>query len=365
MLQKIFFFILAAFLNCSISAAQVHSVFGTVLNAETGEPLYLANVFFNKTTIGTQTDKNGRFLIKNIPNGMYMLVISYVGFTEAKVKLTFPRKTLRPLKVLMKPKTVELENLIVKGESPKIWKKGFETFKEYFLGVSRNADKIKILNPYVLEFKDNKELFIATAKRPIEIINKALGYHITYYLDKYVVNYPSLSAYGSVRFTPLKPESLQQLLFWKQQRKRAYQGSFRHFIDALVFDSLRAEGFIIEYTKKRFEEEGGYDILNPNQIWRYKKQQRIVISFTINYPFLRVTYTGEHPENRIALFAYQDPSGNQISYIKLPEDKAVIDLKSGAQIMPYKVLLYGYWAWSNRLPDLLPKNYSTNRLPSK
>ncbi len=354
------FLTLCVFLIENSTFAQNNAVFGTVLNAKTGEPLHLANVFFDQTTIGTQTDKNGYFRITDVPDGTYTLVFSYLGFHNSKVVLSFPRESLRPLKVLMTPKTIEMKNLIVYGEYPKAWNEDYQKFKEYFLGVSRNAEKIEILNPYALRFKDKEGVLIAMAEKPLEIINKALGYQITYYLEKFTVNYPSLRTSAALKFTQLKAKSVTQLKSWKEERAQAYNGSFRHFVDALVAGQLQEEGFITGYTKKRFGEEDGVTVKNTATLWSYKSPHKIILSFKKDYPFLRVMYTGEHPKEEIALFAYQDPDGYQISYIKLPEGKAIIDLQSGAQMKPYFTVLFGYWAWTNRLPDLLPKNYEAD-----
>ena len=54
---------------------------GQIVDKETGEPLIGVNVFISKTSIGTTTDKDGLYTIKNISNGRYELVISMIGYT--------------------------------------------------------------------------------------------------------------------------------------------------------------------------------------------------------------------------------------------------------------------------------------------
>ncbi|MEP0986236.1 TonB-dependent receptor [Ekhidna sp.] len=60
--------------------AQGGSITGTVTDSETGEALIGANVVIKGTTNGDVTDPNGKFVIKGLANGTYVVVASYVGF---------------------------------------------------------------------------------------------------------------------------------------------------------------------------------------------------------------------------------------------------------------------------------------------
>ncbi|MEQ8628902.1 TonB-dependent receptor [Ekhidna sp.] len=60
--------------------AQGGSITGTVTDSETGEALIGANVVIKGTTNGDVTDPNGKFEIKGLANGTYVVVASYVGF---------------------------------------------------------------------------------------------------------------------------------------------------------------------------------------------------------------------------------------------------------------------------------------------
>ncbi|KAB2838998.1 MAG: TonB-dependent receptor, partial [Melioribacteraceae bacterium] len=86
---------------------------GKVVNSDTGEPLYLANVSLNGET-GTSTDKNGEFeIIVNLNSGGN-LIISYIGY-ETK---TFPLSSLsRNEKNIIKleSKIITSQTVLVKG----------------------------------------------------------------------------------------------------------------------------------------------------------------------------------------------------------------------------------------------------------
>ena len=67
--------------------SQKNSVSGKV-RAE-GEAIPFVNIYLKRTKLGTSTNENGFYKIKNIPDGKYTLVISSVGFKTKSVKVVF------------------------------------------------------------------------------------------------------------------------------------------------------------------------------------------------------------------------------------------------------------------------------------
>jgi TonB-dependent receptor len=60
---------------------------GIVRDAEIGSPLPSANVFIVGTALGASTDMNGKYIIRNVPEGLYRLRASYVGYKSVEVPL--------------------------------------------------------------------------------------------------------------------------------------------------------------------------------------------------------------------------------------------------------------------------------------
>ncbi|MDE6503059.1 MAG: carboxypeptidase-like regulatory domain-containing protein, partial [Muribaculaceae bacterium] len=54
---------------------------------EGGDPVVGATVLVEGTTLGTQTDIDGRFRIANVPSSAQNLRVSYVGMTSQTVKI--------------------------------------------------------------------------------------------------------------------------------------------------------------------------------------------------------------------------------------------------------------------------------------
>ncbi len=62
------------------------TISGTITNTN-GEPLIGANVRLKNTLKGTFTDLSGKFFIKNIKNGKYTIVVSYIGYIKSSKQI--------------------------------------------------------------------------------------------------------------------------------------------------------------------------------------------------------------------------------------------------------------------------------------
>ena len=71
------FLLLASF---SFAIAQGGTVRGTILDAETGEPIIYGNILLEGTDFGANTDLDGFYTINGIPAGTYTLTVSYIGY---------------------------------------------------------------------------------------------------------------------------------------------------------------------------------------------------------------------------------------------------------------------------------------------
>ena len=60
---------------------------GTVIDKSTQEPLIGASVQIKGTTMGTMTDMDGHFELKDLKNGQYTLIVSYVSFRTQEINV--------------------------------------------------------------------------------------------------------------------------------------------------------------------------------------------------------------------------------------------------------------------------------------
>jgi len=90
---------------------------GVVVDAENGETLPGANVNIQGTTVGTSTNLNGRYRLKDLDPGTYDVVVSFVGFqqkTITGVEVTAGETTT--LDVSLSEQTAELEEVVISAE---------------------------------------------------------------------------------------------------------------------------------------------------------------------------------------------------------------------------------------------------------
>jgi len=136
-----------------------------------------------------------------------------------------------------------LDEVRVVGSQDKTWEKQFRAFEKGFLGESYNRKEVYITNREVVDFSENEDIFTAKAAQPVQIVNKSLGYKITYFMDNFEKT-NSLTAYkGLASFEKLVPEDARQERRWQRNRIEAYEGSMKHFLKALVDNRLEEEGF--------------------------------------------------------------------------------------------------------------------------
>ena len=79
---------------------QTSTVTGQVVDAKTGEPLIAVSVQVVGTQLGTVTDINGKFVIKNVPDSASTLRICYIGY-EMEEETIYPSE----MKIFMKPES--------------------------------------------------------------------------------------------------------------------------------------------------------------------------------------------------------------------------------------------------------------------
>tara|TARA_R110001606_G_scaffold280193_1_gene428759 strand:+ start:89002 stop:91245 length:2244 start_codon:yes stop_codon:yes gene_type:complete len=83
---KILFVFVISFCAMPIFA-QKNSITGTI--SSNLERVPFVNIYLSKTKIGTSSDENGFYELKNIPNGKYTLVLSCIGYQTKTIKITF------------------------------------------------------------------------------------------------------------------------------------------------------------------------------------------------------------------------------------------------------------------------------------
>lgn len=226
---------------------------GKVVSAETGEALARATVYLSNTTLGTITDENGQFTLKNAPVPPFNLNVSYVGFQTQVVYIS--GTDANTLTIRMQPAVRILDEVVVRAND-QLWATYGAKFLEDFIGYSEFAQEVELQNPedLMLYFDEEQQLLSAYSVNPLLIVNQALGYEISYWLESYEYSYQTKQVFyeGYPFFKDLakKEKSKRKLKKWSKNRETAYNGSLTHFLKTLYQNDLRTQGFQVDLMER-------------------------------------------------------------------------------------------------------------------
>jgi len=106
------FIVLSFFLVCSVAAMAQTTVRGRVVDGESGEPVFSANVILEGTINGVTTDFDGQFLLP-IAGYPAVLQVSFIGYAVERVNVQGPSDVIT---VRLQPDQVLIEAAEVIGE---------------------------------------------------------------------------------------------------------------------------------------------------------------------------------------------------------------------------------------------------------
>ena len=222
---------------------------GIVIDISDNNKINFASIYINGTSTGTHSDQNGHFELDITKYSSLPLTISALGYYT--VTLTdFSREN--PIEVYLKPKTFELNEVVVVAKSgARERKANLKLFRSQFLGITVNGRKCGILNEDDIKFVKSGNLIKAFASKPISINNYGLGYKITYYLDAFEFNRESgfFLYKGNAIFNEDMSGGMVQTEFFEKRRKNAYIGSIFHLFSSLWANSLESNGFSIRNSE--------------------------------------------------------------------------------------------------------------------
>lgn len=109
---KILFFA-CSILSFGIISAQNSSIYGTI--SSNGVPEAYVNIYLKGTQIGTASDENGNYSLKNVPSGKHTLIASNIGFEKFYKTLTISEGEDKNLNISLSPSTESLDEMVVTG----------------------------------------------------------------------------------------------------------------------------------------------------------------------------------------------------------------------------------------------------------
>ena len=146
----IFFLVLSLSFSSFIYAQ--NEVSGKITDAKTGEALSRVSVYIPDLKAGTASNRDGSYIIKNIPAGTYVIEVSIIGYARQLEKITV--KGAKKKDYLLISSSTELKDVVVTG-------------------VSSATDNQK--NPMSVSVMPHKELLQNSSTNVIDAIAKVPG----------------------------------------------------------------------------------------------------------------------------------------------------------------------------------------------
>jgi hypothetical protein len=213
---------------------------GIIIDAESGLTLSDVNVFLANTTIGAASDAKGKFRIIHVPDGIHDLIFDRVGYGTKAMKLSILEPESLYYRIELDPLIYDADKIQIFGDEPRQWKKKLKVFTREFIGLTDNARWCKIINPEVLNLRNDLQAnkLIATTDSTLIVLNSALGYLIQIKMVEFTYDYSDASCRYEVypRFVELIPADQGEMNQWRDNRLKSYQGSLRHFLALLIRD---------------------------------------------------------------------------------------------------------------------------------
>lgn len=366
-----------------------NTIKGKVLNSADNAPIAGASAFLSNSSVGSSTQTDGSYMLSDVKNGQYDMVVSCVGFETYHHRVAIYNGDIVLPDISLVPRMNVLNEVkIVSSKNSANQKKYLSMFLEAFFGTTKNAAECKLLNPELLDFDFDPEndRLSATSSNFLIIENKALGYRIKYLLASFSIDPGQhiISYSGSFVFEQLNGSGSQKRK-WKQKRVKAYLGSEMHFLRSCIADqvdeeyftvrklvrtaadSLASDSVIYANIKKYSAPSASASQLNYwiHQSQRIKYDQKLYEEHLDSHDFIRVTnikgvYGIGYPYCLVINYCNRrSKSLVDNTIITFTQPFAYFD-SNGIIINPLSNKVEGYWG-TLRIADLLPVDYDMTK----
>lgn len=378
--MKHFIIFITIICNLILSQEQIGPLInGTIIDADTREPIANANIFIANSSIGCASDKNGYFELRNLPYGRYEIIASVIGYEMIKAQIGVYNNRRQTIRFEMYKQPIQFPEVIVSAKEAKKRNRQLQKFRTSLLGASQNSKKTYIKNEDVIRFNnDEYGMLIAYADEPLEIINNSLGYRIHYVLEDFELTEDYVKYTGYPHFVEQTATTYHDFVDWPENRERTYTGSLRHFLTticenyeitqgdtterAYLFNmaDVIKHGVKITYGDTTHIEEQGFYVVQTSD----KSGARLVninrfLSETDNPNEMYLQFGGYlriHYDNELFPFEKRFGSKEKTSWIKITCDSTVLD-KQGRYFDIYAIKTSGLWS-KERVADMLPFDYT-------
>jgi len=319
---------------------------GRVEDGRTHCPLENSIVFLARTTIGTSSAPDGRFMLQAAVTGSFDLVVSLVGYDTRVFHLQLDGGDSVAMTVQLDPRLIEQDQVVVPGERKTAWERDLAAFQKAFIGAGECSEGCRLLNPWVIEFTRRGDTLYASSDSLLWMENDVLGYLMCGIICRFEWDVTADLGQWSVHmlFKELTPESPDERVEWESHRRHLYHGSLMHFLRACINRRVEQEGFELRSGER----------LQYNERWRVIAGDSVHLvphagTRSLEWRFPRWL--------RVDALAY----GWNHAFVRVQGPYALVD-SSGGLAIPLSLSVGGRWA-EDRAGSLLPLDYVPEEMP--
>lgn len=273
-MKKVLIGIFLCLFSFHIQAQKV--VEGFVFNASDTTAIVSASVYFGGTSIGVASNSKGFFSIEAPGQINPPLIISSLGYKVKVITKLSEINKKNPIFLNEDPET--LETVLIETD-PWTRRKKLAEFKRELFGTTKAGSSARLENEDVLKlrYSPSKNVLTASASQPLTVINRYLGYIITYNLVSFKITYKEDK---SGRIIPSRiyreghgffQESKKMIKRrFQRRREKTYEGSISHFMKALRNKNLEAEGYRIFKNNHEVEPYEYFNLTKDGKLVRVK-----------------------------------------------------------------------------------------------
>lgn len=97
------------------------SIKGYIIDGTTGEPLPYSNIWIDGTVQGTTSNSDGYFVLTNIPDKGFTLIVSYIGYNNKSILIEKNDEKVSIISIKLEPRVLIGEGVTVEGEHAEVF----------------------------------------------------------------------------------------------------------------------------------------------------------------------------------------------------------------------------------------------------
>ena len=156
-------------LSCFPSHAQFSTVKGIVSDS-VGEPIAFANIILEGTSLGAVTSENGKYAIRSVKPGIYILKASFVGYHSIEQRIQVKDDEILDVNLTLRTRAEYLKDILIVAQTN-------NPNERFVPSVSRLPVKLKY-QAQAITILDNKLLYDQQLINLDEAINYAPGFNL-------------------------------------------------------------------------------------------------------------------------------------------------------------------------------------------